>query len=156
MVYSRFIDKEARISKSLITPGNLYRISSYSYSDGEARAQTGPNSSLVFVFGIHEKKLNCLKLNDVSPDIFKNWLKTLLKPALKSEDIDSMKKLEDVILESDIQGNKLFESKIKVAKDRITLENSQLIEESTDIDSHIQMFKNDLNKNKIQEAKIKM
>ncbi len=30
-----------------------------------------------------------------------------------------------------------FESKIKVAKDRITLENSQLIEESTDIDSHI-------------------
>jgi hypothetical protein len=49
-----------------------------------------------------------------------------------------------------------FESKIKVAKDRITLENSQLIEESTDIDSHILMFKNDLNKNKIQEAKIKM
>lgn len=30
-----------------------------------------------------------------------------------------------------------FEIKIKVAKDRITLENSQLIEESTDIDSHI-------------------
>lgn len=49
-----------------------------------------------------------------------------------------------------------FEIKIKVAKDRITLENSQLIEESTDIDSHILMFKNDLNKNKIQEAKIKM
>ena len=49
-----------------------------------------------------------------------------------------------------------FESKIKVAKDRTTLENSQLIEESTDIDSHILMFKNDLNKNKIQEAKIKM
>lgn len=113
MVYSRFIDKEARISKSLITPGNLYRISSYSYSDGEARAQTGPNSSLVFVFGIHEKKLNCLKLNDVSPDIFKNWLKTLLKSDLKSEDIDSMKKLEDIIIESDMQGNKLFESKIK-------------------------------------------
>ena len=113
MLYNKFIDKEARISKSLIRPGNLYRISSYSYADGEARAQTGPKSSLIFVFGIHEKKLNCLKLNDVSPDIFKNWLKTLLKPALKSEDIDSMKTLEDVIIESDIQGNKLFESKIK-------------------------------------------
>lgn len=49
-----------------------------------------------------------------------------------------------------------FESKIKVAKDRITLENSQLIEESTDIDSHILNFKNDLNRNKIQEAKTKM
>jgi hypothetical protein len=113
MSYSRFIDKEVRISKSLITPGNLYRISSYSYADGEARAQTGPNSSLIFVFGIHEKKLNCLKLNDVSTDIFKNWLKTLLKSDLKSEDIDSMKKLEDIIIESDMQGNKLFESKIK-------------------------------------------
>jgi hypothetical protein len=31
-----------------------------------------------------------------------------------------------------------------------------LIEESTDIDSHILNFKNDLNRNKIQEVKTKM
>jgi hypothetical protein len=113
MSYSKFIDKEARVSKSLITPGNLYRISSYNYADGETRPLAGPNSSLIFVFGIHDNKLNCLKLNDVSPEIFKNWLKTLLKPTLKNEDIDSMKRLEDIIIESDIQGNTLFESKIK-------------------------------------------
>jgi hypothetical protein len=113
MVYNKFIDKEVRISKSLITPGNLYRISSYDYADGENRSLAGANSSLVFVFGIHEKKLNCLKLNDVSTEVFKSWLKTLIKSTIRAEDIDSMKRLEELIIESDIQGNRLFESKIK-------------------------------------------
>ena len=113
MSYSKFIDKEVRISKSLINPGNLYRISSYEYADGESRSLAGANSSLIFVFGIHEKKVNCLKLNDVSADVFKTWLKTLIKPTTKNEDIDSMKKLEEIIIESDAKGNKLFESKIK-------------------------------------------
>jgi len=113
MIYNKFIDKEVRISKSLITPGNLYRISSYDYADGENRSLAGANSSLVFVFGIHEKKLNCLKLNDVSTEVFKSWLKTLIKSTIRAEDIDSMKRLEELIIESDIQGNRLFESKIK-------------------------------------------
>lgn len=113
MSYNKFIDKEVRTSKSLINPGNLYRISSYDYADGESRSLAGANSSLIFVFGIHEKKVNCLKLNEVSTDVFKSWLKTLIKPTTKKEDIDSIKKLEEIIIESDIQGNKLFESKIK-------------------------------------------
>ncbi len=113
MSYNKFIDKEVRTSKSLITPANLYRISSYEYADGESRSLAGANSSLIFVFGIHEKKVNCLKLNDVSTDVFKTWLKTLIKPTTKNEDIDSMKKLEEIIIDSDAQGNKLFESKIK-------------------------------------------
>ena len=113
MSYSKFIDKEVRISKSLINPGNLYRISSYEYADGESRSLAGANSSLIFVFGIHEKKINCLKLNDVSTDVFKNWLKTLIKSTVKAEDIDSMKTLDELIIQSDVQGNTLFESKIK-------------------------------------------
>lgn len=108
-----YIDKEIRVSKSAVNPRNLYRISSYSYADGETRSLAGSNSSLVFVFGIHNDKLNCLKLNDVSTNEFKNWLKTLLKPAIKETDIDTMKKLEDLIVGSDVQGNGIFESKIK-------------------------------------------
>jgi hypothetical protein len=109
----KYIDKEVRVSKSAVNPRNLYRISSYNYVDGESRSLAGSNSSLIFVFGIHDDKLNCLKLNNVSTDEFKSWLKTLLKPNIKGTDIDNMKKLEDLIVSSDTQGNGIFESKIK-------------------------------------------
>jgi hypothetical protein len=111
--YKKHIESEVRSSKSMLGSGNLYRISSYEYADGESRSLAGANSSLIFVFGIYEKKINCLKLNDVSIDVFKSWLKTLIKPTTKKEDIDSIKQLEEIIIESDAKGNKLFESKIK-------------------------------------------
>ena len=97
----------------MLEPGNLYRVSSYEYSDGEARSLSGANSSIIFVFGIYEKKINCLKLNEVKTDKFKSWLQSILKQGLKSEDIDSMKSLDELIIQSDRAGNKLFESKIK-------------------------------------------
>ena len=53
--YKQYIESEARISKSMLQPGNLYRISSYDYSDGESRSLSGINSSIIFVFGIYEK-----------------------------------------------------------------------------------------------------
>lgn len=111
--YKKFIEKEERASKSSLEPRNLYRVSSYDYADGESRSLAGINSSLIFVFGIHEKKLNCLKLNDVKPEKFEKWLATILKPSLTEKDIDDMKMLEDILIESDRNGSRLFESKIK-------------------------------------------
>jgi hypothetical protein len=111
--YKKYIESEVRTSKSMLEPGNLYRISSYEYSDGESRSLAGVNSSIIFVFGIYEKKINCLKLNEVKTDKFKSWLQSILKQGLKSEDIDSMKSLDELIIQSDRAGNKLFESKIK-------------------------------------------
>ena len=111
--YKKYIESEIRSSKSMLEPGNLYRISSYDYSDGETRSLAGINSSIIFVFGIYEKKLNCLKLNEVKTDKFKTWLQTILKQGLKSEDIDSMKTLDEIIIPTDRAGNRLFESKIK-------------------------------------------
>jgi hypothetical protein len=111
--YKKYIESEVRASKSMLEPGNLYRISSYEYSDGESRSLAGANSSIIFVFGIYEKKLNCLKLNEVKTDKFKNWLQTILKEGLKPEDVDSMKTLDEIIITTDRAGNRLFESKIK-------------------------------------------
>ena len=111
--YKKYIESEIRSSKSMLEPGNLYRISSYDYSDGETRSLAGINSSIIFVFGIYEKKLNCLKLNEVKTDKFKTWLQTILKQGLKSEDIDYMKTLDEIIIPTDRAGNRLFESKIK-------------------------------------------
>jgi hypothetical protein len=111
--YKKYIESEVRTSKSMLEPGNLYRISSYEYADGESRSLAGINSSIIFIFGIYEKKLNCLKLNEVKTEKFKIWLQSILKEGLKSEDIDSMKSLDELIVQSDRAGNKLFESKIK-------------------------------------------
>jgi hypothetical protein len=111
--YKKYIESEIRASKSMLEPGNLYRISSYEYSDGESRSLAGVNSSIIFVFGIYEKKLNCLKLNEVKTDKFKTWLQTILKEGLKPEDVDSMKTLDEIIITTDRAGNRLFESKIK-------------------------------------------
>jgi hypothetical protein len=111
--YKKYIESEVRASKSSLEPGNLYRISSYDYSDGESRSLAGINSSIIFVFGIYEKKLNCLKLNEVKTEKFKTWFQTILKEGLTSDDIDSMKKLDELIIKVDRAGNRLFESKIK-------------------------------------------
>jgi hypothetical protein len=111
--YKKYIESEIRASKSMLEPGNLYRISSYEYSDGESRSLAGVNSSIIFVFGIYEKKLNCLKLNEVKTEKFKTWLQTILKEGLKPEDVDSMKTLDEIIITTDRAGNRLFESKIK-------------------------------------------
>ena len=111
--YKKYIESEIRASKSSLEPGNLYRISSYDYSDGESRSLAGINSSIIFVFGIYDKKLNCLKLNEVKTDKFKNWLQTILKEGLVPEDVDSMKTLDEIIITTDRAGNRLFESKIK-------------------------------------------
>lgn len=112
--YKKYIESEERASKSTLEPRNIYRISSYEYSDEDSqRSLAGINSSLVFVVGIHEKKLICLKLNDIKPEKFMKWLPTVFKPALKSEHIDNMEMLEEIIIQSDRNGSKIFESKIK-------------------------------------------
>lgn len=111
--YKKFIESEVRSSKGMLEPGNLYRLSSYEYSDGESRSLAGVNSSIIFVFGIYEKKLSCLKLNEVKTEKFKTWFQTILKEGLTVEDIDSMKTLDEIIITTDRAGNRLFESKIK-------------------------------------------
>lgn len=44
-----------------------------------------------------------------------------------------------------------FVSKFKLAKEKIQEENSQLMEESMDIDQHVALFKSDMFNNKTEE-----
>jgi len=46
-----------------------------------------------------------------------------------------------------------FASKLKLVKDRIDDENVQLIEESADVDQHVQLFRSEMISNKIEEQK---
>lgn len=111
--YKDWIESEKRISKINIRPRNIYRISSYKYSDGDTKPLAGINSSLVFVIGVHEKKINCIKMNEIHPDKFFDWMETAFRHPVTEKNIDEMERLEDIILFTDRTGQRLFESKVK-------------------------------------------
>jgi hypothetical protein len=113
MDYKEYIEKESRVSKSTVRPRNIYRISSYDYADKEARSLSGASSSLIFVIGMFDNKISCIKLNNVDTGVFKKWIKTILKGGLNATQVDKMNSLEEVLLRSDDTGNQFFDSNVK-------------------------------------------
>lgn len=111
--YLPFIDTEEAVSKTLVRPRNIYKIISYEYIDGKTKTLTGPKISYVFVLGIFEKKLNCIKISEIRPNKFFEWFKTLFKKALTEEKVMEAERLEDLIVFGDRQGNKLFNTYVK-------------------------------------------
>jgi hypothetical protein len=105
--YKPFIANEMRVGKQTIRPRNVYRISSYKYSKDGQKSLTGNKSSLIFVIGIYDKKLICLKISELKPEKFFQWLYTVVR---KSEipKIDEIQKLEELLVESDRGGKSLF------------------------------------------------
>jgi hypothetical protein len=111
--YRDYIESEKRVSKIMLRPRNIYRISSYKYEDGDTKSMSGFNSSLVFVIGIHEGKINCIKMNEIHPDKFFDWMETMFRHPVTPSEIDNMKLLEDIILITDRTGQRLFEAKVR-------------------------------------------
>lgn len=113
--YMKLFELGKRVQKGYLklNPRNFYRVSRYEYADGDVKSLAGNNSSLIFVIGVHDDKVNCIKLNEVSVEIFLRWFPTVLKPAIKLEDVDGMDMVSDLILEGDRSGKGLFDSKIK-------------------------------------------
>lgn len=99
-----------------MNPKNFYRISRYEYSDGETKSLSGKEASLVFVIGAFDDKISCIKLNEVLPDLFMNWIPTLIKSNVKVDDVDIMEQFSDLVSPSDRGGTALFESKIKTSR----------------------------------------
>lgn len=113
--YVKLFEFGKRVQKGYLklNPRNFYRVSRYEYADGDVKSLTGNNSSLIFVLGVHDEKVNCIKLNEVELEVFKRWFPTMLKPTIKTEDVDSMEMTSDLIIDGDRSGKTLFESKVK-------------------------------------------
>ena len=109
--YDKLVESEKGISKTTLRPRNLYRINSYKYADGTTKSLTGVTSSIVFVFGVTNDKVFCVKANDVRPEKFFEWLKTLLVKNLKNW--DDVKLMEENIILADRPGKSIFNSYIK-------------------------------------------
>lgn len=111
--YKSLIESEKRASKSALLPRNVYRISSYEFSDGEQRSLAGQDSSLIFLIGIYDRKLISLKISEIKPDIFFKWLKTIQLKGLTEQKINESKSLDELIILDSKTGSKIFDGYVK-------------------------------------------
>jgi hypothetical protein len=112
--YTQFIESEKAVSKTLILPRNIYRIISYEYADGERKTLSGNKSSLVFVTGIYDNKIYCIKISEIKPDKFFKWLKTIFLKSLDDKRIDESKQLSELLIITAKSGGTMV-SKLKSA-----------------------------------------
>jgi len=113
LLYNKLIEKEEGVSKTAIIPRNIYRITSYTYADGEKKNLTGMKSALLFVFGKDAHHLYAIKLNEVTIKRFFDWLKAVIIP---HPNLNKMKELDEIIIKSDKSGKHLFAGAIKNKK----------------------------------------
>ena len=114
--YQRFLPyilENKAVGKTKLRGRNLYKINSYTYSDGEMKTLSGSTATLIFCLGIHDKKLIGLKISEMQPSRFFIWLKSVLKKGLKAEDFDKYVRLEDLCLKYDLKGHQIFSEKVK-------------------------------------------
>ena len=63
--YVKLLRPEKRISQSQIRPRNIYRITTY--KGGNPPTKTAEEARYVFVIGIIDKKIHCIKINPINP-----------------------------------------------------------------------------------------
>lgn len=106
--YKSFLKPEKRISRSQIKPRNIYRITTY--KGGDPVTKSGEDARYVFVIGIVDGKAHCIKLNDIKPLDFTNFINKLRDKRIP---IGSDQMLMLLLKKFSVDGKALFESYIK-------------------------------------------
>lgn len=114
--YKKVIESEKKVSKSLVRPRNIYKITSYEYVDGTKKTLSGPETAIVFIFGIYDKKFIGIKITELKPDEFFKWLKKLFLKNLTEEVLNGSEKLEELLEISDKYGSKIYNTLVKNKK----------------------------------------
>lgn len=111
--YKQFIQKEERISRTLIEPNNVYRISTYKYSDGKTRSLRGVDETLIFVTGIYKKTIYGLKLSKLKPNYFFEWGKKFInQPDVLNED-KALIEFSELSSIQDVTGDRFYNTYVK-------------------------------------------
>jgi hypothetical protein len=106
--YKSFLKPEKRISRSQIKPRNIYRITTY--TGGDPVTKSGEDARYVFVIGIVDGKAHCIKLNEIKPLDFTNFINKLRDKRIP---IGSDQMLMLLLKKFSVDGKSLFESYIK-------------------------------------------
>ena len=108
--YRGYIDVGSRISKTDIKPYGIYKISTYKYADGDRQTLRGTEETLIFVTGIYQRKVSAIKLSNIQPLKFLNWLKKVVGGNTYTE---GKKRIDELKTPFDIGGNRIYDSYIK-------------------------------------------
>ena len=112
--YRGYLDKGERISKQQITPYGIYKISTYKYADDGRQVLRGEEETLIFVTGIYQRKVSALKLSNIQPLKFIQWLKKVVGTNSYKE---GMTRINELKTPFDVGGNRIYDSYIKNNKD---------------------------------------
>ena len=112
--YRGYIDVGSRISKTDIKPYGIYKISTYKYADGDSQTLRGTEETLIFVTGIYQRKVSAIKLSNVQPIKFLNWLKKVVGVNSYTE---GKKRIDELKTPFDMGGTRIYDSYIRNNKD---------------------------------------
>lgn len=112
--YRGLLDTGNRVSKTDITPYGIYKISTYKYVDEGRKTLKGVDETLIFVTGVYQRKVSALKLSNIPPIPFLNWLKKVVGTNSYRE---GMKRIDELRIPFDIGGNRIYDSYIRNNKD---------------------------------------
>ena len=112
--YRGYIDMGDRISKTDIKPYGIYKISTYKYADGDRQTLRGTEETLIFVTGIYQRKVSAIKLSNVEPIKFLNWLKRVVGVNSYTE---GKKRIDELKAPFDSGGTRIYDSYIRNNKD---------------------------------------
>lgn len=112
--YNKFFTQETGVAKNQLVPRNIYKVVSYEYADGTLKTLSGTKTAIVFLLGITpDKKMLCIKISEVKPEKFFNWIKKNFRRRIKAEDIDEAlteSKIDTLLLRDNRVGSKTFSS----------------------------------------------
>ena len=114
--YKKFIKQESRISRTQITPNNVYRLSTYKYSDGKTRTLRGEDETLIFVTGIYKKTIYGIKLSKVRPETFFEWGQTIITEKDVLNEDNELVKFSQLSPPMDVTGDRFYKNYIKTSK----------------------------------------
>ena len=112
--YRGYLDKGERISKQQIAPYGIYKISTYKYADDGRQVLRGEEETLIFVTGIYQRKVSALKLSNIQPLKFIQWLRKVVGTNSYKE---GMIRVDELKTPFDVGGNRIYDSYIKNNKD---------------------------------------
>ena len=112
--YRGYIDVGDRVSKNDIRPYGIYKISTYKYADGDRQTLKGTEETLIFVTGIYQRKVSAIKLSNVQPIKFLNWLKRIVGVNSYTE---GKKRIDELKTPYDVGGTRIYDTYIRTNKD---------------------------------------
>jgi hypothetical protein len=114
--YKGFIKQESRISRTQISPNNVYRLSTYKYSDGKTRTLRGEDETLIFVTGVYKKTIYGIKLSKIKPEIFFEWGQTIITEKDVLNEDNELVKFSQLSPPMDVTGDRFYKNYIKTSK----------------------------------------